>query len=248
MKPVYPCRLMPSPPSSMALPSNISLHLLNGLLPFSSVFWPLFPICNFAFTNMNYLTDSTHKQLLDLLLASCGLSSTVQFPTRIQNNSYSAIDNVFINTHKIFDFSVSPIINGLSDHNAQNIIIPNFLDKNCNTQISFKWRIDAFSIKDFNIKLSYECGRIYLQRMMLIPFLTIFWIPTWIFYSSFHLKKVHHKPRNKAWLTPGIKNSRVNKRKPFLMQRNRNYPKLTTYYKRYCLILASVITQAKKAF
>ena len=106
--------------------------------------------------NVNYLTDSTHKQLLDLLLASYGLSSTDQFPTRIQNNSYFAIDNIFINTHKFCDFSVSPIINRLSDHDAQNIIIHNFLDRNCNTKISFKQRIDAFSIKDLNIKLSYE--------------------------------------------------------------------------------------------
>ena len=88
--------------------------------------------------NVNYLTDLTHKQLLDLLLASYDLSSTVQFPIRIQNNSYSAIDNIFINTHKFCDFSVSPIINRLSDHDAQNIIICNLLDRNCNTQISFK--------------------------------------------------------------------------------------------------------------
>ena len=32
------------------------------------------------------------------------------------------------------------------------------------------------------------------------------------------------------------------------MQRNRNDPKLTTYYKRYCRILSNVITQAKKEY
>ena len=48
--------------------------------------------------NINYLTDSTHKQLQDSLLASYGLCSTVKFPTKIQNNSHSAIDNIFINT------------------------------------------------------------------------------------------------------------------------------------------------------
>ena len=66
-----------------------------------------------------------------------------------------------------------------------------------------------------------------------------------IFYSSFPLKNVHQKSHNKAWLTPGIKNSCVNKIKLFLMQRNRNDPTVTTYYKRYCRILASVIIQAK---
>jgi len=33
--------------------------------------------------NIIYLIDSTHKQLLDSILASYGLYSTVQFPTRI---------------------------------------------------------------------------------------------------------------------------------------------------------------------
>jgi exonuclease III len=54
--------------------------------------------------NINYLIDSTHKQLLDLLLACYVLCSTVHFPTRIQNNSYFAIDNIFINTFKFNDF------------------------------------------------------------------------------------------------------------------------------------------------
>ena len=46
--------------------------------------------------NINYLINSTSKQLLDSLLASYGLHSTVQFPTRIQNNSYTTIDNIFL--------------------------------------------------------------------------------------------------------------------------------------------------------
>ena len=35
--------------SSMTLQSNAHLRLLNGLLPVRSAFWPLTPICNFAF-------------------------------------------------------------------------------------------------------------------------------------------------------------------------------------------------------
>jgi hypothetical protein len=37
----------------MALQSNADLHPLNnGQLPVTSVFWPLFPICNFEFINI----------------------------------------------------------------------------------------------------------------------------------------------------------------------------------------------------
>jgi hypothetical protein len=41
-----------SPSPQMALQSNSDLRLLTGLLPVSSVFWPLYSICNFAFINI----------------------------------------------------------------------------------------------------------------------------------------------------------------------------------------------------
>ena len=88
--------------------------------------------------NIKYLFDSTYKQLLDSLLASYGLCSTVQFLTRIQNNCHSAIDNIFINTFKFINFSLYPIMNGLSDHNAQSIILHNILEQNCNASTLIK--------------------------------------------------------------------------------------------------------------
>jgi exonuclease III len=91
--------------------------------------------------NVNYLIDSTHKQLLDTLLASYGLSSTVQFPTRIQNKSSSAIDNLFISTFKFSNFSLHPVINGLHDHDAQILIIHNLFDQNSNNYFYFKRKI-----------------------------------------------------------------------------------------------------------
>jgi exonuclease III len=64
--------------------------------------------------NVNYHINSTYKQSLDSLIASYGLSSIVTFPTRIQKNSHTIIDNVFINTIKFNTFSIYPSINGLS--------------------------------------------------------------------------------------------------------------------------------------
>jgi len=65
-------------------------------------------ICGYI--NINYLIASTYKQSLDSLLASYGICSTVQFPTRIQNNSHSAIDNIFINTDTFSKISLYPIL------------------------------------------------------------------------------------------------------------------------------------------
>jgi hypothetical protein len=83
--------------------------------------------------NINYLNDSTCKQLFDSLLASYCLYSTVQFPTRIHNISLLAIDNIFINNIKFDNFSIYPFVNGMSDHDAQIIVIHTLTVQNCNT-------------------------------------------------------------------------------------------------------------------
>jgi hypothetical protein len=68
--------------------------------------------------NVNYLDDNSRKHILDSLLASFGLFSTVKFPARISYQSCTLIDNIFINIYN-HDFSVHPFINGLSDHAVQ---------------------------------------------------------------------------------------------------------------------------------
>ena len=70
-----------------------------------------------------FFNNTTNKQLLNSLLATYGLYSTVQFPTRIHNNSVSTIDNIFINIVKYNNFIVYPLINGMSDHDAQIIVL-----------------------------------------------------------------------------------------------------------------------------
>jgi len=59
--------------------------------------------------NINYLINATYKQSLDSLLTSYGLCSTVRFPTRIQMDSHSTIDNIFINTFTFSNFSLYPL-------------------------------------------------------------------------------------------------------------------------------------------
>ena len=72
--------------------------------------------------NIDYSIDSSRKHLLDSLLASFNLFSTVKFSTRISKQSSTQTDNIYVNVYK-FDFSVYPFINGLSDHDAQIITI-----------------------------------------------------------------------------------------------------------------------------
>ena len=122
--------------------------------------------------NINYLNDNSRKHLLDSLLASFSLFSTVKFPTRISNNSCILIDNIYINTYR-HDFSVHPRTNGLSDHDAQIITLSNIFITvpDHDVQIitlsnifisvprhvySFTRKIDNSSISKFTFLLSYK--------------------------------------------------------------------------------------------
>jgi hypothetical protein len=66
----------------------------------------------------DYLIESNRKRQLASLLAIYTLLHTVNFATRIQNNSSTVIDNIFVDDSRINLSSLSPIVNGLSKHNA----------------------------------------------------------------------------------------------------------------------------------
>jgi hypothetical protein len=66
--------------------------------------------------NVNYLNNNWEEKLL---LRIYNLSHTVNFATRIQNYSSTAIDNIFYDTTKVHSSFPSPVINGLSYHDAE---------------------------------------------------------------------------------------------------------------------------------
>jgi hypothetical protein len=63
------------------------------------------------------------KSRLDALLRTYNLISTVNFPSKVQGNSATAIDNIFIDITRLDNYSMRPIINGLSNHDAKSIIL-----------------------------------------------------------------------------------------------------------------------------
>jgi hypothetical protein len=69
--------------------------------------------------NINFLVHSDRKSQLVALLKTYNLTSVVNFPTRIQQNSAAAIDNIFIDITMYDSYSTTPIINGLSDHDSK---------------------------------------------------------------------------------------------------------------------------------
>ena len=196
--------------------------------------------------NINYFNDNSRKLLLDSLLASFSLFSTVKFPTRIFNNSCTLIDNIYINTYR-HDFSVNPLINGLSDHDAQIITLSNIFISIPRHVFSYTKKIDSNSISNFTFLLSFEnLEEVFLEENVNIIFNNFLNIYLRIFYASFLITKSQNSYKSKPWLTNGIRNSCANKMKLYLTYRNSNDPNHKEYYKKNCQILTTVVMSAKK--
>jgi hypothetical protein len=106
-------------------------------------------------TAINYLKESYDKTHMYILL-SYNLISIINFPTRVQNLSSTAIDNIFIYVSQFGNYTVTPILNSLSDHDAQLLKI----SFECTLVSIHKFKtvrkINKYTISDFIAKLSYE--------------------------------------------------------------------------------------------
>jgi hypothetical protein len=110
------------------------------------------------------------------LLLSYNLYSTVNFPTRIHNSSFTAIDNIFIDKVKYENYSIHPLVNGLSDHDAQMITINNItVDKGVSKLQSIR-KFNKLSISQFAVNINYEnWDKVFIQEdvnTVLTAFLT----------------------------------------------------------------------------
>jgi len=75
--------------------------------------------------NINYIGTDNKKTQLDNMLSTYNLTGTVHFPTRITNTSISSIDNIFVDSKS--NYTIKPYINGLSDHDAQILMLNNIV-------------------------------------------------------------------------------------------------------------------------
>jgi hypothetical protein len=90
------------------------------------------------------------------VLLSYNLIATAHFPTTVQNQSNTPIDHIFRDNHKFTKYTVFPIYNGLSDHDAQLLIIK---DINLQTVNHCSYSIrntNKYSTEKFKIRMRYE--------------------------------------------------------------------------------------------
>ena len=80
----------------------------------------------------------------------------MKFPTRILSNSSITIDNIFTNKFKYDNFSVYPLVNGLSDRGVGVLIISSIIIQDPRNLFHLSRTFDNYSITDFKFHLSYE--------------------------------------------------------------------------------------------
>jgi len=107
--------------------------------------------------NVDYLNEKCYKRhQLDTLPFSYNLISTVKFPTRSVNGTSSIIDNIFTDKIHVGNYTIHPLINGLSDHDGQILQLNNI---NISTRLNKTRTICNFSkhnVQNFKTHLSYE--------------------------------------------------------------------------------------------
>ena len=108
--------------------------------------------------NINYLTKSKEKQELNNILSTYNLVSVINFPTRIKNNSSTTIDNIFLDTTTLGKYTVCPVVNGLSDHDAQmlELHVGNLNNNKLKHKSLSIRKIDFNTVAEFTDKLSNE--------------------------------------------------------------------------------------------
>jgi hypothetical protein len=163
--------------------------------------------------NIDYAIYNSKRNQLDSLLNTFNLSSVVTFPTRININSCSIIDNFFIDISQINKFYKLPIIIGLSDHEGQllTIYLPYKVENP--QQTHFVRKINKDALTDFKFKLSFETWESVFGgkdvNKIFNTFLNTF---LRIYYSSFPLIQVNPITRFNTWITSGIIRSCQRKR------------------------------------
>ena len=104
----------------------------------------------------NFVYHCNRRSQLNAILHSYNLVGIVEFPSWFGLNSQTASDNVFIDTSTIGKYDLYPLINGLSDHDAQILILNTGQKKEKECHTYTKRKINKYTIADFKLKLSNE--------------------------------------------------------------------------------------------
>jgi hypothetical protein len=123
-------------------------------------------------------------------------------------------------------YILTPLSNGLADHEAQLLEVLYIDLEPQNQQQQLIRKRDDHSMADFVMKLSYETwDTVFCNIDTDTKFNSFRNTYLRICYSSFPLKNAKNTAKNNTWMTTGIKTSCKHKRELYLMGRDNHDPK-----------------------
>jgi hypothetical protein len=174
------------------------------------------------------------------------LQDIIDFPTRICKTSHSVIVNIFINKSVNNKFTTFTYYSGLSDHDAQVLILNNRNVLNAQKNVCTVRIINGDTILKFKLQLSYEVWEeVFADNYVDAVFNNFLTTHLRAFYHCFLLKKFNKMKQN-YWITKGIKISSTHKRDLYLLSRSSNNPIIKDHYKNYSEVSSDVIKAAKR--
>jgi hypothetical protein len=139
----------------------------------------------------------------------------VNFPTRICDQSSASIDNVFIDISRFKNITVSPVSNGLSDHEGHVLTLVLPLPQLIEYQFYTYRKINTFTVTDFLNQLSYENWEEVFGESNVDQIFNAFLNSYLRIFNSYlpltHKQKIT-KRININWITTGIRVSCAQKR------------------------------------
>jgi len=105
--------------------------------------------------NINFLIDNEQKRKLENMLLMYNPTGIVNFPTRINGTSSTAIDNIFFDTSCFEEYTVCPLIDDLSDQDGQIVRIKAIFQTQSDKKYIVR-KINKDTISDFLNKLRSE--------------------------------------------------------------------------------------------
>jgi hypothetical protein len=193
--------------------------------------------------NTDFLKDTDGVTQLNALLATYNLTNIVMFPTRITEETSTAIDNIFLDINEYDTYKIQPFHNGLSDHEARLLTV-------CHTKsypVIYKQLVNKDTIVNFQVQLSYETWDTVFNgediNLIFNSFLNTY---LRIFCLCFPLTRKKRIAPKIPWITPGIRISCRHKRDLYIACKNTKNSTLITYYKNYSKILGNVIKTGKR--
>jgi hypothetical protein len=144
-------------------------------------------------------------------------------------------------------YTISPIYNGLSDHDAQLLVLHDAIINNQIPHSTIIQQIIESNIAQFKLNLSYEnWTETFTEDNIDINFKNFLNTYLRIFNCTFPYKRIYPNRNRNAWITKSIRISCKRKEALYILSKNTQNPNLRSHYKTYSKMLSEVIRTAKK--